>query len=183
MILFLQASSNLSACYSFVGIALRSSLRMGLHRDLKHERMTPIEMEERRRVFFVVRQLDIYVSAMLGFPLLLQADDIDQKYPSEIDDEYILRDEIISQPPRTHSFFEAFNAHTRLTEIMAKILKFIYPIRGFSDNQTSRQNSKSSTYLVNYGRIREIERDLQRWFEMLPVIWRPGSDASIEMIR
>ncbi|KKA28070.1 hypothetical protein TD95_003658 [Thielaviopsis punctulata] len=186
MILFLQASSTLNTCYSFVGIALRSSLRMGLHRDLKHERMTPIEIEERRRVFFVVRQLDIYVSAMLGFPLLLQADDIDQKYPSEIDDEYILRDQIIAQPPRTHSFFEAFNAHTRLMEILAKILRFIYPTKGisFSANQTSRQGSKaSSTYLVSYGKIREIERDLQHWFEVLPVIWRPGSDVSIEMVR
>src|SRR5690242_1993442 len=71
MILYVQSTSNLSGCYAFIGIALRSALRMGLHRHLQHERISLIEQEIRRRIFYVIRQMDIYVSAMLGFPLLL----------------------------------------------------------------------------------------------------------------
>ncbi|TEA12359.1 Activator of stress genes 1 [Colletotrichum sidae] len=182
MILFLQATSNLSGCYAFVGIALRSALRMGLHRFLKHEQISIIEQEVRKRVFWVIRQMDIYVSAMLGFPLLLNADDIDQPYPTEIDDEYITNEGILTPPPGAYSFFEAFNAHTRLMEILARILKFVYPLKGLRDS-VMKGDKPGTTYLISYANIKRIETELQEWFEVLPAQWRPGADGSVEVIR
>ncbi|KAF6825568.1 C6 transcription factor [Colletotrichum plurivorum] len=182
MILFLQATSNLSGCYAFVGIALRSALRMGLHRFLKHEQISIIEQEVRKRVFWVIRQMDIYVSAMLGFPLLLNADDIDQPYPSEIDDEYITEDGILTPPPGTYSFFEAFNAHTRLMEILAKILKYVYPLKGLGQS-VMKGDKPGATYLISYASIKRIETELQEWFEVLPAQWRPSPEGSVEVIR
>ncbi|KAK3996062.1 putative transcriptional regulatory protein [Cladorrhinum sp. PSN332] len=181
MILFLQATSNISGCYAFLGIALRSSLRMGLHRHLQHSQITPIEDETRRRVFHVVRQLDTYVSAILGFPLLLQDDDIDQPEPTEVDDEYITKDAILTPPPGTPSFFQAFNAHNRLMGILAKVVKYIYPLRGAEE--CVDQGVPTSTYMISYSRIKEIERELQDWLEQLPSHWRPGTDGPIEVIR
>ena len=111
----------MSACYAFLGIALRSCIRMGLHRHLRHARLTPIEEQTRRRVFHVVRQIDIYVSAILGFPVLLHADDIDQPLPSEVDDKYITKDAILTpDPDERPSFLQAFNAHHRLMGILAR---------------------------------------------------------------
>ncbi|KAK4225515.1 putative transcriptional regulatory protein [Podospora fimiseda] len=181
MILFLQATSNISGCYAFLGIALRSSLRMGLHRHLQHSRMTPIEAETRRRVFHVVRQLDIYISAILGFPVLLQDDDIDQPEPTEVDDEYITKDAILTPPPATPSFFQAFNAHNRLMCILSKVVKYIYPIKGVEE--CVNQGASTLTYMISYSRIKEIERELQEWLEQLPPHWRPGPDGPIEVIR
>jgi hypothetical protein len=43
MIIFLQCSAKLSTCYSYVGIALRAALRMGLHRAFR-DSFTPIEV-------------------------------------------------------------------------------------------------------------------------------------------
>ncbi|GJC90235.1 activator of stress genes 1 [Colletotrichum liriopes] len=182
MILFLQATSNLSGCYAFVGIALRSALRIGLHRYLKHEKISIIEQEVRKRVFWVIRQMDIYVSAMLGFPLMLNAEDIDQPYPSEIDDEYITNEGILTPPPGTFSFFEAFNAHTRLMEILAKILKFVYPLKGLGQS-VMKGDKPGATYLISYSSIKRIEAELQEWYEVLPAQWRPRPDGPVEVIR
>ncbi|KAM0241454.1 hypothetical protein ACHAP5_007571 [Fusarium lateritium] len=182
IILFLQATSNLSSCYSFVGIALRSSLRIGLHRHLQHEKMDPIEQEVRKRVFYVVRQMDIYVSTLLGFPLLLNVDDIDQPFPLEIDDEFITHSGILRPPPGSPSFFQAFNAHSELMEILSKVTKYVYPTKGLGQTVT-KDNKPASTYLISYGRIKEIEAELHSWFERLPQHWRPSGEGPIETVR
>jgi len=182
MILFLQATSNLSACYAFIGIALRAALRMGLHRHLPHAKLTPIEHESRRRVFYVVRQMDTYVSALLGFPLLLRDDDIDQPLPTEVDDEFITKETILTPPAGTPSFFEAFNAHTRLMGIMAKVIKHIYPMKGIEECVMSGDRP-NATYMISYARIKEIECELHEWYEQLPIRWRPSQEGPIEFVR
>lgn len=63
MIMFLQASAKLSTCFSHIGIALRSAVRMGLHRSVPNQ-FSPIEQETRKRVFWVVRNMDIYVGLL-----------------------------------------------------------------------------------------------------------------------
>ncbi|KAL2202674.1 hypothetical protein CC79DRAFT_1280031 [Sarocladium strictum] len=181
LILFLQATANLSACYAFVGIALRSALRMGLHRHLQHAQIGPIEQETRRRVFFVIRQMDIYVSTLLGFPLLLHGDDIDQAYPTEIDDDFITPQGLMRPPPGAPSFFQAFNAHTRLMEILTKITKYVYPMRGI--DQSMMKDGAASAYTISYTKIKEIEADLHEWFEKLPQAWRPSADGPVEVVR
>jgi len=183
IILFLQATSNLSACYAFIGIALRSALRIGLHRHLPHAKLSPIEHETRRRVFHVVRQIDTYVSALLGFPILLRTEDIDQPLPTEVDDEHITMDGIQKPPPGTAgSFFEAFNAHAKLMGILEKVVKYIYPLKGIEECAMNGDRP-NATYSISYGRIKEIEAELQDWYERLPTRWRPSSEGPIEVIR
>ncbi|KAH8909980.1 hypothetical protein BR93DRAFT_444523 [Coniochaeta sp. PMI_546] len=183
MLLFLQVTANISGCYSFVGIALRSAIRMGLHRRLPHAKLTPIEDESRKRVFFVIRQMDTYISAILGFPMMLSHEDIDQALPTEVDDEYITKDAILTPPPGTPSFFEAFNAQARLMEILEKVVRHIYPIKGMEESFRMKDETANATYVINYGRIREIEQDLQDWYDRLPEYWRPSPDGPIEVIR
>jgi hypothetical protein len=183
MLLFLQVTANISGCYSFVGIALRSAIRMGLHRRLPHAGLTPIEDESRKRAFFVIRQMDTYISAILGFPMMLRHEDIDQVLPTEVDDEYITNDAILTPPPGTPSFFQAFNAQARLMEILEKVVRHIYPIKGMEESFRKKEESTNATYVINYGRIREIERDLQEWYDRLPEYWRPSHDGPIEVIR
>lgn len=181
LILFLQSTSNLSGCYAFLGIASRSALRMGLHRHLPQANFTPLVTELRRRVFYFIRQLDIYCSALLGFPILLHDEDMDQKLPTEIDDEFITEEGIQKPPAGTPgSFFQAFNAHSRLMGILMKVVKYVYPLK-VSDAYTA--NSTNATYTIEYRRIKEIENDLQAWHEQLPQRWRPSSEGSIEVMR
>ncbi|KAF4332107.1 fungal specific transcription factor factor [Fusarium beomiforme] len=163
MILYLQAASDFSGSHAFVGVALRSA-------------------EVRKRVFYAIRQIDIYVSAMLGLPLLLNLEDVDQRYPTEVDDEYITNDGIIQPPPGTISFFEAFNAHTKLVEILARILKFVYPLKDPAQNVMKGDNP-GTRCIVSSASVKMIEGELQEWYEMLSSHWRPNPEGPIEVIR
>ncbi|CAN9271186.1 unnamed protein product [Alternaria alternata] len=171
MIQFLQSSAKLSTCYAYIGVALRSALRMGLHRSF-NVKFNPIEAETRKRIFWVIRRMDTYVGAMLGLPRFLDDEDIDQEWPIEVDDEYITETEILPMPEGSISVMAAFNAHTRLVQILNKICKYVYPIKG---TQSGAKNSV--TYSVGYSKIREIEQDLARWLDELPVALKPGGDA------
>lgn len=178
IIQFLQATGNLGGCYTLVGVALRSALRMGLHRNLPQGSLTPVEAETRRRLFYTIRQMDVYLSTTLGLPLLLQDKDIDQQLPSEVDDEYITSTHIAQPPPGASSVFEAFNAHVRLMRILAQILEDVYP------QQSAAGDHKNATYSINYTRIREIEHDLHEWQNQLPSSWHPSqNDAGDERER
>ena len=132
----------------------------------------------------MVRQIDIYVSAILGFPVLLNADDIDQPLPTEVDDKYITKEAILTpDPDERPSFFEAFNAHQRLMCILARLIKSVYPVKGVEDCAL-KNDTENATYTISYARIKEIERQLQEWFDQLPRYWRPGpDDDDMEVIR
>jgi hypothetical protein len=182
MTLFIQSISNPSTCYSYVGIALRSALRMGLHRNLAYAKFNLIEIETRRRVFYVCRHLDIFVSALLGFPLLLNDEDIDQPLPSPVDDEYITKTQILPTPPGKTSFFEAFNAHVKLTDILSRVIKQIYPLNGI-ELSNAEFGQPQESYMISFAKIKEMEGDLQQWFEELPVAWRPNSEGPDEIVR
>ncbi|KAI0543853.1 hypothetical protein F4679DRAFT_567095 [Xylaria curta] len=183
MILFLQSISNLSTCYGFVGIALRSALRMGLHRHLPHIKLDPIESETRRRVFYICRQMDTYVSALLGFPLLLNDDDIDQLLPTAVDDQFITKEGITTPPPGTPSYIEAFNAHVKLMDLLSKVVKNVYPLKKIDPKETDGDESQHGSYMVSYSRIKEMEEELQQWNEQLPFAWRPSPDGPVEVVR
>ncbi|KAF2716785.1 fungal transcriptional regulatory protein [Polychaeton citri CBS 116435] len=167
MILFLQSSAKMSQCYAYVGVALRSALRMGLHRAFDGN-FDPIEAEMRKRIFWAVRKMDIYVGALLGLPQTLSDDDIDQEFPTEVDDEYVTKEGMRPMPANRVSLMTAFNAHTRLVAILQKIVRKIYPIK-----VQSQQGSPDKSYTVPFSAIREIESDLEDWKNSLPPILSP----------
>jgi hypothetical protein len=150
-----------------------------MHRNLIGN-FNPIERETRRRVFWIIRKMDTYVAALLGFPKMLSEDDVDQVLPMEVDDEYITKDAILPMPPGKLSVYAACNAHTRLMGILAKVITYIYPIRGV---EQSVQPASSSTYVISHAKIKEIESDLKEWLDKLPMALRPSDDASEDIIR
>ncbi|KAG8167988.1 hypothetical protein KVR01_003677 [Diaporthe batatas] len=173
---FLQATGELNSCHTLIGIALRSALRMGLHRHLPAISLGPIKDETRRRVFYTIRQMDIYLSTTLGLPLLLEEKDIDQPWPSEVDDEYITDSGIEWPPPGTPSMLEASNANLRLMHILAKVVRDIYP-------PTRADDGSAETYMISFSKIRELEQDIRDWHEKLPPTWRPGHEEDVQITR
>ncbi|KAK9470651.1 fungal-specific transcription factor domain-containing protein [Dipodascopsis tothii] len=164
MILFLQSTARLATCYSYIGAAVRAALRLGLHRKVKYH-FNPVETEMRKRLFWTVRKMDIHISAMLGLPMAINDEDIDQDMPLEIDDAYITKDGILPHPNKTCVSTIA-NAHTRIMAILAHILKNIYPIR-HGDGKPG----------VSYSKVMELERELQQWLESLPEDLKPGRNT------
>ncbi|KAL8717952.1 MAG: hypothetical protein Q9225_004859 [Loekoesia sp. 1 TL-2023] len=175
MIMFLQASAKLSTCFSHIGIALTSAIRMGLHRRVSNQ-FSPIEQESRKRIFWVIRNMDVYVGALLGLPMMLSDEDIDQEFPLEVDDDCITADAVLPMPPGKTALIAAFTAHIRLVRLLAKTVRYVYPL------QTTRSRSKHA-YAVSYSKIREVEQDLHRWMEDLPMALRPGGEVPPELVR
>lgn len=176
MIVFLQSTAKLDTCYSHIGIALRACCRLGLHRNIPNE-FDPIEQEERKRIFWLIRQMDAYVGALLGLPEMLSADHVDQPLPLEVDDEFITTQGILPMPPGHFPLVRATNAHASLVSILQKVVKYVYPIRGFEGGKAGEG------YSISHLRIREIEKDLQVWMDHLPMELRPSDDAPSELAR
>lgn len=180
MISFLQCSAKLSQCYAYVGVALRSALRMGLHRSNRSFNRTfnPIEAETRKRVFWTIRKMDIYVGAMLGLPQTLSEEDIDQDLPLEVDDEYITEEGILPMPEGITPLTTVFNAHTRLVELLIKIVRNVYPIRA-----KNVQSNMDHSYTVPFSVIRDIENDLETWKSNLPAGLDPCNNSNPKLTR
>jgi hypothetical protein len=176
MILFLQSTAKLAVCYAYLGIALRACCRLGLHRNVPHK-FDVIELEERKRIFWLVRKMDSYVGAMLGLPQMLSDEDIDQELPAEVHDDYITAEAIQPMPPGVFALIKATNAHTKLTGILRKVVRFVYPIKG------AVSLPAGDNYTISHGRIRELERDLQHWMDELPMELRPSENAGMELSR
>jgi hypothetical protein len=177
MILFLQSTAKLSTCYSYIGVALRSAIRMGMHRSFNIN-FKPIEAETRKRVFWAIWRMDTYVGAMLGLPHLIEDDDVDQDYPTEVDDEYITETEVLPMPEGKISIMHASNAHVKIVRILGKICKYVYPTKG-----TQNGGKHSVTYSVSYAKIREIEQSMQCWLDELPMSLKPGGEAPPSILR
>ena len=178
MIIFLQSTAKLATCYSYIGIAIHSAVRMGLHRSISRN-FNPIELQIRKRMFWQIRKMDFYVGAMLGLPIMLNDDDVDQELPDDIDDEYLTMDAVLPVPAGKVPLLAGSNAHTRLTLILKKVVKHIYPLKGLGQVR----DKSDASYVVSHARIREIEQDLQGWMESLPMGLRPGGSTSPELSR
>ena len=161
--LFLQCSLQMSTSYTYIGIALKSAVHMGLHRRVASP-LNPIERETRRRIFWVLRKMDTYVSAVLGLPSSISDDDIDQEMPLEVDDACILEDRILPQHYGHFAQMTATNAHIRLMGILQKITTYVYPPKGLEH----RIRGRRKVYLVEQSKVYEIELALQRWLNELP---------------
>ncbi|KAF2449753.1 hypothetical protein P171DRAFT_199257 [Karstenula rhodostoma CBS 690.94] len=177
MIQFLQSTAKLSTCYSYIGVALRSSIRMGMHRSFNIN-FTPIEAETRKRLFWAIWRMDTYVGAMLGLPHFIEDENVDQDYPTEVDDEYITETEILPMPKGKISIMHASNAHVKIVRILSKICKYVYPTKG-----TQNGGKHSVTYSVSYAKIREIEQSMQQWLDELPMALKPGGEAPPIILR
>ncbi|KAK9324207.1 fungal-specific transcription factor domain-containing protein [Lipomyces orientalis] len=172
MIMFLQSTARLSTCYSYIGIALRAALRLGLHRKVAYN-FSPVEAEVRKRVFWSIRKMDIHISAMLGLPRCIDENDIDQEQPLEIDDEYITETGILPHPLGVVTQPLVANVHTRLMAILSHIVEDIYPIK---PRTPVAQPGMTAVNCVSYVKVAELENDLQHWLDSLPFELRPGID-------
>lgn len=181
MILYLQCSARLSTCYSYIGIALRSALKEGLHRNLtifqsSKRKLDPIEVDTRKRLFYTIYKMDIYINSLLGLPRLISEDEFDQEFPVELDDEYITREDYLfdKQGGRLSSSGCA-NHHTKLTIILSRIVKELYPIK-----LSSKGGADAVITSGIHNKVTELELELKHWLDNLPTELKPTDPNDYE---
>ncbi|KAF2761961.1 hypothetical protein EJ05DRAFT_190961 [Pseudovirgaria hyperparasitica] len=161
-ILYMQGTGMVTRSYSTICAATSAAVRMGLHRASPPSSLDAIQLELRKRVFWVLRTMDTYVTSMLGFPRTLGEENVDQEMPIALEDHFITTSGIIAegQSSSIQSNMGPVNAHTRLIKIMAQTLRQIYPSKRPS-------SSVNFAYGVSPTSVSQIESELEQWFEDL----------------
>ncbi|ESZ92063.1 hypothetical protein SBOR_7563 [Sclerotinia borealis F-4128] len=85
---FVLSDADQVDCYVVLGVAVRLALRLGLHRDPDKVggEMTPFEGEMRRRLWNILRQIDLLASFQIGLPGMIESIDSDVLLPRNLND-------------------------------------------------------------------------------------------------
>ena len=174
MIMYLQCSARLSTCYSYIGIALRSAIKEGLHRNLSifqnsKRELDPIEVDTRKRLFYTIYKMDIYINSLLGLPRSLTEDEFDQELPEELDDENVTHATYSYEKQQGKlSSSACANHHTKLMLILSHIVRDLYPIK--IKKQSSVDNPSPDRI---HSKVTGLEQELKNWLDQLPMELRP----------
>ena len=112
-----------------LGIVIRMAMRMGMHRDSRaHDGLTPFQGEMRRRVWAIIRTMDIVCSFQLSLPATIHHGDSRCAIPRNIfNDEYSKTIKELP-PPRQSSEATEISCtiiKTHLALELGKVLAFI----------------------------------------------------------
>jgi hypothetical protein len=71
--------------YVLLGIVIRVAMRLGYHRDASHfPSISPFDGEMRRRVWCIIRHLDLINSAQVGLPRMVRDEETDTAEPKNL---------------------------------------------------------------------------------------------------
>lgn len=163
-VLFLQSTANMSTCWTYLGPAIRCAQRMGRYRKLDNS-FNPIETQLRKKQFWAIRNVELYLHAVLGLPVGMTGDNFDQTFPAEIDDEYISEKSMGAQPSEVDSSLTSVNAYSRLMTLMQEINRVIYPL------ETPHNGARGLP--VSHATLEKLQGKLDAWVKELPSSLKP----------
>ncbi|KAJ9149000.1 C6 transcription factor [Pleurostoma richardsiae] len=127
MSFYSHALNRKNSAYTYAGIALRLSVAMGLHRNITYDPSTPpVEIENRRRVWWTVYTFDRLCSSKLGHPVMIKDEDIDAPFPSSEGLTFEEQEEFVDAAQLI--------ANIRLARITGSLLDHTYKIHKPSEN-------------------------------------------------
>ena len=145
LVIYHLRSPSHSGVPNMIGLAMRTCIELGLHREAHYARLEPFPSETKRRLFWSVYSLDRVIAIALGRPVSLTDRDIDVKLPLDIDD-YVEDPLLISRLAASPSPFLARSTLSpgihlfRLKQIESRIQAKIYRV----DRRTTDLISKIS---------------------------------------
>jgi hypothetical protein len=86
LVLYNLRSPSNSGIWYMIGLAMRTCVDLGLHREAHYGNVPPYEGQLRRRLFWTVYFLERVIAVSLGRPYSIADRDIDASLPLEIDD-------------------------------------------------------------------------------------------------
>ncbi|KAJ5765930.1 hypothetical protein N7520_005489 [Penicillium odoratum] len=137
MVLYNLRSTSNSSVWYMIGLAMRTCVDFGFHRESRYKRLRPHEAELRRRLFWSVYIIERYTAWSLGRPFSIAEEEIDAEPPSNIDDsltnddllERIINNDLAGQGSQTqHGKLGRFIASIQLQRIVSQIHTRIYRV-------------------------------------------------------
>ncbi|KAF1961130.1 hypothetical protein CC80DRAFT_373337, partial [Byssothecium circinans] len=136
-VLYLLMTSRMNQAWYTFGHALQIISALGLHRRDGSKRfrhhLDYIELQCRKRIFWVAYTLDKYLGTVFGRPRHYHDDDIDQDFPDSVNDE-----DMTPTGPLTGSIddchIDSLIFHAKLAHIAEKISREVYSIKSIPDH-------------------------------------------------
>ncbi|KAF2676811.1 hypothetical protein K458DRAFT_178271 [Lentithecium fluviatile CBS 122367] len=131
---YLLTQSRINHCWSLFGTMAHLAFAIGLNRGRRCDTSATvdyIDLESRRRLFWVAYTLDKYLAAALGRPRTFKDEDIDQELPAVVNDSdlHSNRIETSTSSPYGVALMMAPVEHIKLSQILSRVLRDLYPIR------------------------------------------------------
>ncbi|KAE8148698.1 fungal-specific transcription factor domain-containing protein [Aspergillus avenaceus] len=158
MSLFLQGTPNPQPSFFLVAAAIRLSHSIGLHKRGSGFGLNPVEVEQRKRVFWIAYLLDKDICLRSGRPPVQDDDDMNVELPSEDPPDNV------GNVPLSDgkSKFNLFRSLCRFAAIESHVYKRLY---------SAKASKQSDGELLNT--IGELDKELEEWKESIPIDFRP----------
>ncbi|EKV07929.1 Fungal specific transcription factor, putative [Penicillium digitatum] len=158
MSLFLQGTPNPQPAFFLVAAAIRLSHSIGLHKRGSGFGLNVVEVEQRKRVFWIAYLLDKDICLRSGRPPVQDDDDMNVELPSEDPP-----DNVGNVPLSDgRSKFNLFRSLCEFATIQSKVYKRLY---------SAKASKQSDGELLNT--IGELDKELEDWKDNIPIDFRP----------
>ncbi|CAK7275064.1 Transcriptional activator [Sporothrix epigloea] len=166
---FFQNINRRDAAYLYIGLALRMAINLGLHQESStSSKLSELEKEHHRRVFWSIYSLDRILSLKSGYPVAILDEDIGVKMPSQLPGE------------PAESPVMVLRCYTELSRILGDIAALVY-------RRTSATTSLSVSSPSNKGSliatVHSILQSLNSWEKALPRHLRLDPDHGTKLSR
>jgi hypothetical protein len=146
-------------CFAIlVAAAVRLAYMIGLHRQQEYDpALTPIEIDQRKRVFWITYVLDKNVSLRSDIPFIQNDDDINVELPTQD-----IRGRILFLMSGRVETVDFFILCVQLSIIQGMICKQLYSTKASYQSPRQREDA-----------IQELDRSLKEWRDSIPLDFSP----------
>ncbi|KFY39640.1 hypothetical protein V494_03905, partial [Pseudogymnoascus sp. VKM F-4513 (FW-928)] len=158
MALFMQGTPNPQPSFLLVASAIRLSHSIGLHKRGSGFNLNPIEIEQRKRVFWIGYMLDKDICLRFGRPPVQDDDDMNVELPSADPEDNIGNIPLADGKGKVN----LFRLMCEFSTIVSKVYTQLY---------STRASKQSDGELLNT--IGELDHQLEEWKDSIPIDFRP----------
>ncbi|KZL85482.1 fungal specific transcription factor domain-containing protein, partial [Colletotrichum incanum] len=158
MALFMQGTPNPQPTVLLVATAIRLAHTIGLHKRGTGFNLNPIEIEQRKRVFWIAYMLDKDLCLRAGRPPAQDDDDLNVELPDADPEDNIGNIPLAEGKGKMN----LFRVMCEFATIESKVYSRLY---------STKATKQSSGELLNT--IGELDQELEEWKDRIPIDFRP----------
>ena len=158
MALFMQGTPNPQPTSLLIAAAIRLSHSIGLHKRGTGFNLNPIEIEQRKRVFWIAYMLDKDLCLRSGRPAAQDDDDMNVELPDADPPDNIGNIPLADGKGKMN----LFRVICEFTVIESNVYKRLY---------STKATKQSAGELLNT--IGELDQELEEWKDKIPIDFRP----------
>jgi len=158
MALFMQGTPNPQPSFFLVSAAIRLSHSIGLHKKGSGFNLNPVEIEQRKRVFWIGYMLDKDICLRSGRPPAQDDDDMNVELPSADPEDNIGNIPLADGKGKVN----IFRVMCEFSVIESKVYRQLYSVKA---------SKQSDGELLNT--IGDLDKELEEWKDSIPIDFRP----------